>query len=71
MRIEQELQQKVPMLRAAGRMCDKELRKVMRRLHKPEDKRDKKDNLKPLARLIGKISHASPFSSAEVVTWTV
>jgi hypothetical protein len=67
----QELQQAVPMLKAAGRLCAKELRKVMRRLHKPEDKRSKKDSVRPFARSIGKLSHANPFAAADVFTATV
>ncbi|KAK9917111.1 hypothetical protein WJX75_001006 [Coccomyxa subellipsoidea] len=52
-----------PLLAAAGKLAVTETRKVMRRVHVPDlkmDKRERKKMLAPFARLLAKAAHANP-----------
>jgi len=51
-----------PLLSAASRMAVVEVRKIMRRLHVPADKRERTTYLAPFSRMLGKASHAAPLA---------
>ena len=48
-----------PTLAAAGKLAATEARKVLRRLHVPRDRRDRKEALKPFGRMLAKATHAN------------
>ena len=53
-----------PLLAAAAATAATELKKVLRRVHQPKDKRDRKEGLKLYGRMTGKISHSNPLAVA-------
>ena len=62
-----------PLLTAAGKMASAETKKVLRRLHVrgAQDKRDKRREAGPFARLLGKASHANPLAVCSVLVGQV
>lgn len=42
-----------------------ELKKVLRRVHQPKDKKDKKEGLKLYGRITAKLSHGNPLAVAQ------
>ena len=62
-----------PLLTAASKMASAETRKVLRRLHVTgtQDKREKRREAAPFARLLGKASHANPLAVCSVLVGQV
>lgn len=62
-----------PLLTAAGKMAGVETKKVLRRLHVTgtQDKREKRRETAPFARLLGKASHANPLAVCTVLVGQV
>ena len=56
-----------PLLSAAAKLAVTEARKVLRRLHAPADKRDRRDALAPFGRMLGKAAAAAPLPIAAAV----
>ena len=56
-----------PLLSAASKLAVTEARKVLRRLHAPADKRDRRDALAPFGRMLGKAAAAAPLPIAAAV----
>jgi len=56
-----------PLLSAASKLASVELKKVLRRVHVPQSKRDKKEALKPFGRMLAKVAAANPLSVAQTM----
>ena len=58
-----------PLLQAAGKLASVETKKVLRRLHVTgaQDRREKRRETAPFARLLGKASHANPLAVCSVL----
>jgi hypothetical protein len=63
--------ERLPYLGAAARLAATETRKVLKRLHTAPDKRERKDVVKPHARLLAKIGAANPLPVLEVMVQQV
>ncbi len=63
----QETTAATPLLSAASKLASVEVKKVLRRVHVPQSKRDKKEALKPFGRMLGKIAAANPLSVAQTM----
>lgn len=63
----QETTTSTPLLSAASKLASVELKKVLRRVHVPQSKRDKKEALKPFGRMLAKVAAANPLSVAQTM----
>jgi len=63
----QEAIKATPLLSAAAKLASVELKKVLRRVHVPQGKKDKKDALKPFGRMLAKVAAANPLAVAETM----
>ena len=62
-----------PLLQAASKMASVETKKALRRLHVTgaQDRREKRRETAPFARLLGKASHANPLAVCGVLVGQV
>jgi len=56
-----------PLLSAAARLAVVETRKILRRLHAPADRRDRRDALAPFGRMLGKAAAGAPLAVVAAV----
>jgi THO complex subunit 2 len=54
-----------PLLTAAAKLAETEVRRVLRRVVKPTTKREARTTMRPLGRMLAKIAHAAPLPVAE------
>ncbi len=57
----------MPLLAAAAKLASVELKKVLRRVHVPQNKKDNKEKLKPFGRMLAKVAAANPLAVAETM----
>jgi THO complex subunit 2 len=50
-----------PLLQASEKLAETEIRRILRRVTAPTNKKEAKLTMRPIARLLAKISHANPF----------
>ena len=50
-----------PLLQASEKLAETEIRRILRRVTAPTNKKEAKITMRPIARLLAKISHANPF----------
>jgi THO complex subunit 2 len=50
-----------PLLQASEKLAETEVRRILRRVTAPANKKEAKMAMRPIGRLLGKISHANPF----------
>ena len=55
------------LLSASSRLAETEVRRILRRVTAPANKREAKIKMRPLGRMLGKIAHANPFAVSEQV----
>jgi hypothetical protein len=48
-----------------------EVKRILRRLHVPQDRAERKKKLKPFGRTMGKIGHAAPLAVMEAIVQQV
>lgn len=54
-----------PLLTASGKLAETEVRRILRRVTAPANKKEAKATMKPLGRMLAKIAHAAPLPVAE------
>lgn len=57
----EETVKQFPLLQASEKLAETEVRRILRRVTAPTNKREAKMTMRPIGRLLGKISHANPF----------
>lgn len=65
--VAQEATKATPLLSAAAKQASVELKKVLRRVHVPQNKKDKSVALKPFGRMLAKVAAANPLAVAETM----
>lgn len=63
----QETTKGTPILTASAKLAVTELKKVLRRVHAPENAKDKKGEIKMFGRMLAKIAAANPLAVAQLV----
>lgn len=61
----QETTKESVLLTAASKLAETEVRRILRRVTAPATKKDAKQTMKPLGRMLAKIMHASPMAVAQ------
>jgi hypothetical protein len=61
----QEGSRSSPLQAAAGKLAETEVRRILRRVTAPANKKEAKATMKPLGRMLAKIMHAAPLPVAE------
>jgi len=56
---------KSPLLRASAKLAETEVRRILRRVTAPANRREAKLTMRPLGRMLAKITHANPLAVAE------
>jgi THO complex subunit 2 len=64
-RLVQEGGRTSPLLTAAAKLAETEVRRILRRVTAPANKKEAKTTMKPLGRMLAKIMHAAPLPVAE------
>lgn len=54
-----------PLLRASAKLAETEVRRILRRVTAPANRREAKLTMRPLGRMLAKITHANPLGVAE------
>lgn len=54
-----------PLLTAAAKLAETEVRRILRRVTAPANKKEAKMTMKPLGRMLAKIMHSAPLAVAE------
>eukprot|EP00887_Chlorella_sp_A99_P001761 scaffold19.g1761.t1 len=54
-----------PLLTAAAKLAETEVRRILRRVTAPANRREAKATMKPLGRMLAKITHATPLAVSE------
>jgi THO complex subunit 2 len=57
--------EKSPLLRASAKLAETEVRRILRRVTAPANRREAKLTMRPLGRMLAKITHANPLAVAE------
>lgn len=57
----EETVKQYPLLQASEKLAETEVRRILRRVTAPANKKESKLAMRPIGRLLGKISHANPF----------
>lgn len=57
----EETVKQYPLLQASEKLAETEVRRILRRVTAPANKKEAKMAMRPIGRLLGKISHANPF----------
>ncbi|KAK9815918.1 hypothetical protein WJX72_011962 [[Myrmecia] bisecta] len=60
-----------PLLQAAAKKAEVETKKVLRRLHAPADKKEKKESLSKFGRMLAKAAHANPLAVMQTIVGQV